>query len=185
MPIEIEYLPLEKISQYQNNARTHSDSQVEQIKRSIEEFGFTNPILIDEENVIIAGHGRLQAAESMGLADIPTIRLNGLTDAQKRAYVIADNKLALNAGWDVELLSIELSDLSAEAFDLSLIGFDKEELDVLLVGWSSDIDLEEKDGKHTDGIMAIVKFRVAQHEKDESIDLIKNALEQAGIEYEF
>ena len=106
-----------------NNPRTHSESQVAQIAASIKEFGFTNPILIDETNGIIAGHGRLEAARVLNLSTVPCIILSGLSDAQKRAYVIADNKLALNAGWDDELLKIELEGLRELNFNLSLLGF--------------------------------------------------------------
>ena len=117
---------------FSRNSRTHSDEQVAQIAASIKEFGFTNPILTDGDNGIIAGHGRLQAARKLGLTQVPTIPLNGLTDAQKRAYVIADNKLALNAGWDIDLLSSEIAGLGEEGFDLSLLGFNENELAALL-----------------------------------------------------
>ena len=118
---------------YARNSRTHSDEQVAQIAASIKEFGFTNPILTDGANGIIAGHGRLQAARKLGLTEVPTIPLEGLSEAQKRAYVIADNKLALNAGWDIDLLSSEIAGLGEDGFDLSLLGFNENELAALLV----------------------------------------------------
>ena len=118
---------------YANNSRTHSDSQVAQIAASIKEFGFNNPILLDGEKGIIAGHGRLLAARKLNLDKVPTIELEHLTDAQRKAYIIADNKLALNAGWDMELLSLEMNGLDQEDFDLSLLGFDDEELATFLV----------------------------------------------------
>lgn len=118
---------------FARNSRTHSDEQVAQIAASIREFGWTNPILVDGANGIIAGHGRLAAARKLGLTEIPVIVLDHLTDAQKRALVIADNKLALNAGWDVELLSSEIEGLGEEGFDLSLLGFNEDELAALLV----------------------------------------------------
>ena len=121
--LSIEYIPLVELIPYINNSRTHSDEQVSQICASIKEFGFTNPILIDEENGIIAGHGRLLAAAKLGLEIIPTVRLVGLTEAQKKAYVIADNQLALNAGWNLELLKIEIDHLKELDFDLDLLGF--------------------------------------------------------------
>lgn len=121
--LSIEYIPLVELIPYINNSRTHSDEQVSQICASIKEFGFTNPILIDEENGIIAGHGRLLAATKLGLEIIPTVRLVGLTEAQKKAYVIADNQLALNAGWNLELLKIEIDNLKELDFDLDLLGF--------------------------------------------------------------
>jgi hypothetical protein len=116
----------------ERNARTHSPEQIAQLVASIGAFGWTNPILIDEDRAIIAGHGRLEAARAAGLADVPTITLTGLSAAQKRALAIADNKLALNAGWDDELLRLELGELGLEGFDLSLIGFSDLELKDIL-----------------------------------------------------
>ena len=126
--LSIKYKSTGEIIPYINNSRTHSEQQVQQVAASIKEFGFTNPILIDEQGGIIAGHGRLQAAQLLNLNEVPTITLEGLTDAQKKAYVIADNKLALNAGWDETLLQVELDSLSESGFDISLLGFDKEEM---------------------------------------------------------
>ena len=113
---------------YINNSRTHSDEQVAQIAASIKEFGWTNPILVDGDNSIIAGHGRLLAARKLGYKEVPTIELADLTETQKKAYIIADNKLALNAGWDNEILSIELGSLQNANFDIELLGFDAIEL---------------------------------------------------------
>ena len=126
---KIEQWPTAKLLPYARNARTHSDDQVAQIAASIAEFGFTNPVLIDEHGTIIAGHGRTLAAQQLGLAAVPCIRLSYLSDAQRRAYVIADNKLAEQAGWDMATLARELEDLAAESFDLQLIGFGAAELD--------------------------------------------------------
>lgn len=117
---------------YARNARTHSDAQVAQLAASIREFGFTNPILVDGERGIIAGHGRLLAARKLGLAEVPVIELAHLTPAQRRAYVLADNKLAMNAGWDDDLLRLELADLRSEGFDLGLTGFGLDEIGELL-----------------------------------------------------
>jgi DNA modification methylase len=117
---------------YVKNSRTHSDEQVAQIAASIKEFGWTNPILVDGSNGIIAGHGRLMAARKLGYKDVPTIELADLTETQKKAYIIADNRLALNAGWDNAMLTIELNDLLADGFALELLGFDPKELDALL-----------------------------------------------------
>lgn len=130
--IKVEYLDTTAITPFARNSRTHSDEQVAQVAASIKEFGWTNPILIDETSTIIAGHGRLMAAQRLGYTSVPTITLNGLTDAQKRAYVIADNKLALNAGWDDEMLAVEIESLLDEGFDLSLTGFEADEIDSLL-----------------------------------------------------
>jgi ParB-like chromosome segregation protein Spo0J len=129
--LEITYLPLEGLIPYANNSRTHSEAQIAQIAASIREFGFTNPILIDQDGGIIAGHGRVLAARKLALDVVPTIMLAGLTDTQRKAYVIADNKLALNAGWDDELLALELSELGELGFDLELTGFTQEEIDAL------------------------------------------------------
>ena len=113
---------------YARNSRTHSDAQVAQIAASVREFGWTNPVLVDGENGIIAGHGRVLAARKLGMEEVPCIELAGLSDTQRRAYIIADNKLALNAGWDDELLALELGELHAADFDMALLGFDAGEL---------------------------------------------------------
>ncbi len=130
--MKIKMTPPAKLEPYAGNARTHSDEQIAQIAASIEEFGFTNPILADGEGVIIAGHGRLLAAQRLGLEKVPVITLGHLTDAQRRALVIADNKIAENAGWDEEMLRVEIEALQELEFDLDLIGFSDEELDDLL-----------------------------------------------------
>lgn len=132
--LAIEYLPIGSLTPYARNARTHSSEQVEQLVASITEFGWTNPVLIDEAGGIIAGHGRVMAAQQMGMDQVPCIRLPHLTGAQRRAYVLADNRLALNAGWDDALLAQELADLQGMDFDLSLLGFDAGELTDLLEG---------------------------------------------------
>jgi len=126
--LTVTYKRVEDLIPYVNNARTHSDDQVTQIASSIKEFGFNNPILTDGENGVIAGHGRLLAAKKLGLETVPTIELAGLTEAQKKAYILADNKIALNSGWDEELLKIELDDLQLQGIDLETVGFSDEEL---------------------------------------------------------
>ena len=132
MSLEINYINTDVLIPYVNNSRTHSDKQVTEIASSIKEFGFTNPVLIDKENTIIAGHGRLLASKKLGLKEVPTILLENLTEAQKKAYIIADNKLALNAGWDEELLSIELKELDELGYNTSLTGFSEDELSDIL-----------------------------------------------------
>ena len=129
--MQIEQVAISELIPYARNSRTHSDEQVAQIAASIKEFGWTNPILVDGENGIIAGHGRLMAARKLGMEQVPVIQLSGMTATQKKAYIIADNKLALNAGWDDELLGLELSELDLEGFDLELTGFTQEEIDAL------------------------------------------------------
>ena len=116
---------------YVNNARTHSEQQVLQIAASIKEFGFNSPVLVDGDNGIIAGHGRVMAAKKLGLDEVPTIELKHLTKTQKKAYILADNRLALNSGWDNDLLALELGELSDDGFDLDLLGFDDTELSLL------------------------------------------------------
>jgi DNA modification methylase len=128
----IELWPIERLRPYERNPRTHSDAQVDQIAASMVEFGWTNPVLVDEQGGILAGHGRLLAARRLGLAEVPVIRFEHLTEAQKRAYLIADNQLALKAGWDDALLAEELAWLRAQRFDLDLVGFDATELERLL-----------------------------------------------------
>lgn len=133
-PAHLEHLPIDGLIPYARNSRTHSPEQVTQIAASIREFGFTNPILIDADGGIIAGHGRVLAARQLGMATLPCLRLGHLSEAQKRAYIIADNKLALNAGWDETLLALELADLKAMDYDLGLTGFDLGEIDELIAG---------------------------------------------------
>ena len=145
--MQIETLPVELLIPYARNARTHSDAQVAQISGSIREFGFTNPVLIDAAGGIIAGHGRVLAARKLGMQDVPCIRLSHLTETQKRAYVIADNKLALNAGWDEAMLALELSALKLDNFDLDLTGFDDGEIDSLLNGANFEPGTEEDQGR--------------------------------------
>jgi len=128
MALTIAYKKIKELIPYCNNSRTHSDEQVLQIASSIKEFGFTNPVLIDDQGGIIAGHGRIMAAQKLKMEEVPTITLSDLSEAQKKAYIIADNKLALNSGWDDELLKIELEQLKELDFDLGLIGFDEIEL---------------------------------------------------------
>ncbi len=132
--LNIEYRPTESLIPFANNARTHSDEQIAQIAASIREFGFNNPILVDGERGIIAGHGRLLGARKLGLDTVPVIELAHLSPTQKRAYILADNRLAENAGWDKELLALELTDLKLSEFDLDLLGFTDDELNELLNG---------------------------------------------------
>jgi ParB-like chromosome segregation protein Spo0J len=129
---KIEQIAVDALIPYARNSRKHSEAQVAQIAGSIREFGFTNPVLIDAENGIIAGHGRIMAAQKLGLAEVPCIRLDHLTETQRKAYIIADNKLALNSGWDETMLALELADLRELDFDLNLTGFDGDEIEAAL-----------------------------------------------------
>ncbi|OKP16745.1 ParB/Srx family N-terminal domain-containing protein [Serratia fonticola] len=160
--LAIVYKSLNSMMVYAKNARTHSMEQVEKIIGSIKKYGWTNPILIDESGEVIAGHGRLLAAEKIGFDPVPTITLFGLTDAEKKAYRLADNKLPLDAGWDNDLLTMELGDLLAEGFDLTLTGFSAEEIDNMLnvdfspgdEGDQGKLDqLEEKLCPHCGGVL--------------------------------
>src|SRR5688572_1594857 len=119
----VERWPLDRLVPYARNARTHSEEQVAQIAASMREWGWTNPVLVDEAGMIIAGHGRILAARKLGIAEVPVMIARGWTEAQKRAYVLADNQLALNAAWDGKLLAVEISDLRAAEFDIHLVGF--------------------------------------------------------------
>lgn len=125
---KIEKRKVDDLIPYARNARTHSDEQVAQIAASIKEWGWTTPILIDEEGEIIAGHGRVMAARKLGIEEIPTMTAVGWTKAQKKAYVLADNQLPQNAGWDMDMLKVEVMDLDGDGFDLDLLGFSKEEM---------------------------------------------------------
>jgi DNA modification methylase len=128
---KIEWLSLESLIPYAKNARTHSEDQVAQIAGSIKEFGFNNPVLVDKDGSIIAGHGRVMAARKLGMDKVPVVQLEHMTEAQRKAYVLADNRIALNSGWDTSMLTLELQDLKDD-IDLSLLGFDADELDALL-----------------------------------------------------
>ena len=130
--MQIKQVKVTSLIPYIRNSRTHSDAQVAQIAASIKEFGWTNPILVDGTNGIIAGHGRLLAARKLGNAEVPVIELAHMTESQKKAYVIADNQLAMNAGWDTSILTLELADLKEAGFGLDILGFDPKELDSLL-----------------------------------------------------
>ena len=132
LPTQIELRSVRALLPHARNSRTHSDEQVAQVAASIREFGWTNPILVDGDGVVIAGHARLLAARKLGMEEVPVIVLAHLTPAQKRALVIADNKLALNAGWDEEMLRSEVAALQEDGFDLDLVGFSDEELRILL-----------------------------------------------------
>lgn len=146
--IKIEIINVCELTAYGKNARTHSDSQVAQIAASIREFGFTNPVLIDKEGGIIAGHGRVLGARKLGLKEVPCLRLDHLTENQKRAYIIADNKLALNAGWDAEVLQVELADLSGSSFNMDLLGFGVDDLaEAMGMGGNFEPGTEEDQGR--------------------------------------
>ncbi|EJK6977079.1 ParB N-terminal domain-containing protein [Escherichia coli] len=165
MALKIEYLPVGKLLRYAKNSRTHSDEQVEQLVNSIREFGFTNPVLIDEKNELIAGHGRLAAAEILEMDKVPAIRLSNLSEKQKKAYRIADNKLALNAGWDMQLLAEEVKELMDDDFDIDLLGFNDAELDEML----SDEQPREEDDNSSPVVQ--IKYLAIDKERIPSTDM--------------
>lgn len=139
---EMQLVPISKLVPYVNNARTHSPEQITKLRSSLREFGFINPVIIDRDFNVIAGHGRILAAKEEGIAEVPCVFADHLTEAQKKAYIIADNRMAMDAGWDEELLRVEIEALQAEAFDLSLTGFDEKELSDL---FKDDADVQEDD----------------------------------------
>lgn len=181
--LKVSYRRIEDLIPYARNARTHSDDQVARIAGSIKEFGWTNPILVDGENGIIAGHGRLAAARKLGMSEVPVIKLDGLSDVQKRAYIIADNKMALDAGWDDELLKIEFEDLKIEGYNLELTGFSEVEIGNVLNGWDSDIPELDSDDEPDTGSRLVLK--IAAEDEAQAKEVITNALEAAGIGYEY
>ena len=146
---QMEIVPIEKLVPYINNARTHSPEQITKLRASLREFGFINPVIIDKDYGVIAGHGRLMAAKEEGIKEVPCVLADHLTEAQKKAYILADNRMAMDAGWDEELLRIEIEALQAEAFDVGLTGFDEKEIADLFSGGDGngaeddDFDLSE------------------------------------------
>lgn len=139
---EMQLVPITKLVPYVNNARTHSPEQINKLRSSLREFGFINPVIIDRDFGVIAGHGRILAAKEEGITEVPCVFADHLTEAQKKAYIIADNRMAMDAGWDEELLRVEIEALQAETFDLSLTGFDEKELSDL---FKDDADVQEDD----------------------------------------
>lgn len=139
---EMQLVPITKLVPYVNNARTHSPEQINKLRSSLREFGFINPVIIDRDFGVIAGHGRILAAKKEGIAEVPCVFADHLTEAQKKAYILADNRMAMDAGWDEELLRVEIEALQAEAFDLSLTGFDEKELSDL---FKDAADVQEDD----------------------------------------
>jgi ParB-like chromosome segregation protein Spo0J len=144
---KIERRSIEKLIPYARNSRTHSDAQVAQIAASIKEWGWTMPILVDEQGGIIAGHGRVLAARSLGHKDVPVVIASGWSETKKRAYVIADNKLALNAGWDSDMLLIEIEELKKSNFEMELLGFNAEDLEKIISDNNFEPGTEEDQGK--------------------------------------
>lgn len=173
--LKIAYKDIELLIPYARNSRTHSDAQVAQIAASIKEFGWRNPVLIDGENGIIAGHGRVLAARKLGMKEIPTIDGSDMTETQKRAYIIADNKIALNAGWDEELLMLEIEDLKSLDADISLLAFDPSEISITQVDYSV-LDDEEVDDQIDDmqqGVRKAIQIEFEPDDYEEATELVK------------
>lgn len=169
--LKILYRPINDLIPYANNARTHSEEQVNQIASSIKEFGFNNPILIDEQGGVIAGHGRLKAAKKLGLKVVPTIELSGLSDPQKKAFILADNRIALNSGWNIDLLRIELQEL--QDTDLAAVtGFSDEELNALLCGTEPAEEEPEKEEPEADSFNLTLSIPIEY--KEQVQDFVKS-----------
>jgi ParB-like chromosome segregation protein Spo0J len=181
--MQIKEVAVDKLIPYAKNSRTHSEAQVAQIAASIKEFGFRNPILVDG-NGVIAGHGRLLAARKLGLKQVPTIDCSDLTEPQKKAYIIADNKLAMNAGWDGELLALEMEELLKSNFNLELLGFSETELDELLDTTPQEAELgllpEEKLDNFLNGDTKILRLAYDEQE----FETVVNGLQELQKELE-
>jgi hypothetical protein len=185
MAKRIEMWPLDRLVPYDRNSRVHSPEQIAQVAASIAEFGFVNPILVDSNAGIIAGHGRLAAARELGMSELPVVVLDHLSERQRRAYVIADNKLALNASWDVDMLALEVDALRDEDFNLDLLGFSEDELKGLTEdGWASDIEAVEKHEENLDGIQAKIVVKLDGTYKDEVIEAIRMYCDSHAISVE-
>ena len=185
MAQKIELWNLARLIPYDKNAREHSPEQVAQIAASIVEFGFLNPILVDSNDGIVAGHGRLSAAKELALDVVPVVVLDHLTENQKKAYILVDNKLAENATWNEDLLAEEIIKLNLQDFDLNILGWTDEELKALQEdGWASDIDDVEKNEENLDGIMGKIVVKLDPDYKDQVVDLINKFAEENNIEVE-
>ena len=185
MAQKIELWNLERLIPYEKNAREHSTEQIAQIAASIVEFGFLNPILVDSNDGIVAGHGRLSAAKELALDVVPVVVLDHLTENQKKAYVLVDNKLAENATWNEDLLAEEIIKLNLQDFDLNILGWTDEELEALQQdGWASDIDDPASDGEHMDAIKARIVVELDAENKDKVIDAINDYCESNEVAIE-
>lgn len=172
---KVEKWDIARLVPYARNSRTHSDEQISQIAASIKEWGWTTPVLVDEQGGIIAGHGRTLAAQRLKMKEVPVMVAKGWSEAKKRAYVIADNKLALNAGWDTELLALELGELGELGFDLDLLGFDPSELNTSAVDYSV-LDGEDVDAQLDDmanGVRKAIQIEFEPEHYEEAQALVK------------
>ena len=186
MAQKIELWNLDRLKPYDKNAREHSPEQVAQIAASITEFGFLNPILVDSNDGIVAGHGRLSAAKELALDVVPVVVLDHLTENQKKAYVLVDNKLAENATWNEDLLAEEIIKLNLQDFDLNILGWSEEELKSLQEdGWATDIeDVIKNDEEHLDAIQAKITILLDEENKETVLDEINKFCNENNISIE-
>lgn len=185
---KLELIDVDQLIPYANNARTHSDEQIKKIQASLREFGFINPVLIDKDCGIIAGHGRVEAAKREGLAQVPCVWVEHLTEAQKRAYILADNRLAMDAGWDMEMLSVELECLNEIDFDIDLTGFTDIEIDGLLGADAEPIDDSGNGGiTPTDHVLSIDRTKVilTDDEYEQITRRLNSYIEDNGVSFGF
>lgn len=195
----IEFRDIDSLVPYARNARKHSEEQVAQIAALIDEYGWTAPVLTDDDVGIVAGHGRLLAAnvlygagKTLRMADgsliplgtVPTLSARGWTESQKRAYVLADNRVPMNAAWDYDLLKAELGDIKDLGVDIATIGFPMDELDVIFNGWNSDIDLSRGKTEDLGGIAVTIKVQVERVAEQVARDVMRAALDAAGITHD-
>ena len=176
------YRSVDDLIPYVNNSRTHSDAQVTQVASSIKEFGFTNPILIDEDNGVIAGHGRLLASKKLNLDEVPCIVLSGLSEAQRKAYVIADNQLALNSDWDMEKLKLEVENLESLEFDLSKLGLDLSFMDETPELDSMGLTPEDKLENYLNGDTKIIRLAYTQEELESMTSMLDTLVERYEVD---
>lgn len=178
--LEIMYISPNDLVPYERNARTHSEAQVDKIVASIQEFGFMNPVLIDKDHVVIAGHGRLKAAKRLGLLKVPCIQFEHLTDAQRRAYTLADNRIAEDSTWDADMLMLEMEELSELGFDTSAIGFTETDLKALGFDYEQVLKMEDAEADPSGEVKVSITF--AASDFDAGLGAIKRVLKEAGID---
>lgn len=181
---KVEKWGIARLVPYARNSRTHSDEQISQIAASIKEWGWTTPVLVDEQGGIIAGHGRTLAAQRLKMTEVPVMVAKGWSEAKKRAYVIADNRLAEKAGWDNELLALELGEIGGLGFDLGLVGFDAGTIEQLLQGETSDLGLlpEEKLDNFLNGDTKILRLAYDDQEFSVITEALKELQKKTGVE---
>lgn len=180
--LKITYKPTKDLIPYARNSRTHSELQINQIASSIKEFGFRNPVLVDGENGIIAGHGRVMAATKLGIAEIPTVDGSDLTENQRRLYVIADNKIALNAGWDEEILMMEIEDLKSMGEDIEILAFDPSEIQNNKIDYSilDDETIDDQLDDMARGVRKAIQIEFEPDHYEEAQELVKFWRDKGG-----